>query len=123
MWFEIGEVDGFLCDAGRGSGFESAEFEAEVFEGGGHAAGGWFVDASALGFFFAGVHEGAEEGAGGDDNGAAGKLDAGFEGKFGTQFESRFDTLGNAIVIALLSATATLVAAVLGVLLSGPRAH
>ena len=45
-------------EAWGGSGFEAAEFEAEVAEGGGHSAGGLFVDAAAFGFFFAGVHEG-----------------------------------------------------------------
>jgi hypothetical protein len=50
-----------------------------------------------------------------------GKLD-----RLDAKFESRFDTLGKrrfALLIGLLSATATLVAAVLGVLLSGPRGH
>ena len=46
----------------------------------GEAAGGLFVDAAAFGFAFAGVHEGAEEGAGGDDDGAGVKGLAGFEG-------------------------------------------
>jgi len=56
-------------------------------------------------------------------------LDAKFEGKLDkldAKFESRFDVLGKrrfALLITLLSATVTLVAAVLGVLLSGPRAH
>jgi hypothetical protein len=53
-------------------------------------------------------------------------LDAKFEGKLDrtdAKFESRFDTLGFALLIALLSATVTLVAAVLGVLLSGSHAR
>jgi hypothetical protein len=57
------------------------------------------------------------------------RMDVKFDGKLeklDAKFESRFDTLGKrrfALLIALLSATVTLVAAVLGVLLSGSHAH
>lgn len=57
------------------------------------------------------------------------RMDTKFEGKLDkldAKFEGRFDALGKrrfALLIALLSATATLVAAVLGVLLSGPHGH
>jgi hypothetical protein len=57
------------------------------------------------------------------------RIDAKFEGKLDrldVKFESRFDALGKrrfAVLIALLSATVTLVTAVLGVLLSGSHAR
>jgi hypothetical protein len=56
-------------------------------------------------------------------------LDAKFEGKLDSldaKFESRFDTLGKrrfALLVALLSATVTLVTAVLGLLLRDPHGH
>ena len=83
MGFEVGEVDGFFGDARGCAGFEAAEFEAEVEEGFGEAAGGLFVDAAALGFFFAGVHECAEEGAGGDDDAFCRKCLATFQDEAG----------------------------------------
>ena len=65
-----GEVDGAAVEARRGAGLEAAELEAELAEGAGEALGGGFADAAALGSGLAGVHEGLEEGAGGDDDGA-----------------------------------------------------
>jgi hypothetical protein len=79
LLFELGKINGVACEAWGCPGFQAAELEAERGERCREAAGRLFADAAALGFFFAGVHEGAEESAGGDDDGAGGNFAARFE--------------------------------------------
>ncbi len=69
-------VDGAAVDAGGSAGFEAGEFEAKFAEGIGESAGGAFTGTSASGFGFAGVHDGLEEGACGDNDGF-GAIDGG----------------------------------------------
>jgi hypothetical protein len=61
------------------AGFESAELKAEARQAAGKAARGGFADSPAGGLRFAGVHQGAEERAGGDDHGPAIQAAAVFE--------------------------------------------
>ena len=68
---ELAVVDRAGAEARGRAGFEAGDAEAEAFEGGGDARRGAFAAAPAGGLDFAGVHDGGEEGAGGDDDGAA----------------------------------------------------
>ena len=70
LGFEAGEVDGAAIEARGGAGLEAEEFEAERAKAAGEAAGGDVAAAAALGFGLAGVHDGLEEGAGGEHDGA-----------------------------------------------------
>ena len=90
LLFEAGEVDGLAVEARRGAGLEAAELEAQSRQTAGEAAGGLLADAAAFGFLFAGVHEGAEEGAGGDDAAAAVEVAAVFERDAGERLRMMF---------------------------------
>ncbi len=76
-------IEGFLGEAGGGAGFEATEFEAEALQGGADSGGGSFTDATARGLGVSGVHEGAHEGAGGEDDALAGDRDGSRAGVFG----------------------------------------
>ena len=69
LFFEAGPVDGAAVEAGRGSGFQAAVAEAELFEGFAEEDGRRFAAASGGVAFFAAVDEAVEEGSGGDDGG------------------------------------------------------
>ena len=69
-FLELREIDGGAIDARRRSGLEAAEFQAEVAQRIGERLRRRLAEAAADGLHFAGVHQGAKERSGGDDDGA-----------------------------------------------------
>ena len=73
---ELRKVDGVLRHARRRPGLQPSEAEAHGAQRVGECFGGRLAEAAAHGLHFARVHEGAEECAGRDDDGARAKLRA-----------------------------------------------
>ena len=76
LHLEAVPVDGAAVEPGRGAGLEPAHAQAQAVEPGGEAKGWGLVDAAGRDLALADMNEAAQEGAGGEHDGAGRKVAA-----------------------------------------------
>ena len=70
LWFEIIPADGAAAKSWGSSGLQASKLKTKPREGARDAHRGGFAESPSVRLGFAGVHEAAHEGAGGEHDGA-----------------------------------------------------